>query len=405
MSPEARRALDHLPAAKSTPAELHRLAAWFAAHRQGRRGGSAMPWNGSSRPIRTMAPRSTGWSSWPSATASPNRAAELRARKTALDQLKARYKDLFLRNQPAARRRGDGQMAEQLGHWLRGQGLLPAGADDETETAMTSARRWPGWYRATPPSLNPVGRLAELLAPELAMPQRRARSPSIPSPAQERLIGLRSRFEDDAAQVGLTMSSTMARPRRINCPNTQRRGRPDRFRRRRLARRLCAAGRPVPARGRTGPVRGLGDRLFRNRGDGTFEDVDRVVGPARRWPRGYGHGVAVGDYDNDGHPDLFVTRWRSYALYRNRGDGTFEDVTAAAGLGGDRDWPTSAAFADLDNDGDLDLYVCHYLKWDADHPRLCQNPSRHGVHQLRPARTSKRCPTISSATTADISPT
>ena len=51
----------------------------------------------------------------------------------------------------------------------------------------------------------------------------------------------------------------------------------------------------------------------------------------------------------------------------------FEDVTAAAGLAGDRDWPTSAAFADLDNDGDLDLYVCHYLKWNADHPRLCQN--------------------------------
>ena len=79
-------------------------------------------------------------------------------------------------------------------------------------------------------------------------------------------------------------------------------------------------------------------------------------------PRGYGHGVAVGDYDNDGHPDLFVTRWRSYALYHNRGDGTFEDVTRQAGLGGDRDWPTSAAFADLDNDGDLDLYVCHYVR-------------------------------------------
>ena len=52
-----------------------------------------------------------------------------------------------------------------------------------------------------------------------------------------------------------------------------------------------------------------------------------------RLPGGYGHGVAVGDYDNDGRPDLFVTRWRSYALYRNRGDGTFEDVTARAGLG------------------------------------------------------------------------
>jgi hypothetical protein len=86
--------------------------------------------------------------------------------------------------------------------------------------------------------------------------------------------------------------------------------------------------------------------------------------------------VAVGDYDNDGHPDLFITRWRSYVLLRNRGDGTFEDVTNRAGLSGDRDWPTSAAFADLDNDGDLDLYVCHYLKWDAEHPELCRNAER-----------------------------
>jgi hypothetical protein len=111
-----------------------------------------------------------------------------------------------------------------------------------------------------------------------------------------------------------------------------------------------------------------GDRLFRNRGDGTFEDVTHRAG-LDRLGRGYGHGVAVGDYDNDGNPDLFLTRWRSYALLRNRGDGTFDDVTVPAGLGGDRDWPTSAAWADLDGDGDLDLYVCHYFKWDADHPR------------------------------------
>ena len=120
-------------------------------------------------------------------------------------------------------------------------------------------------------------------------------------------------------------------------------------------------------------------------GDGRFEDVTQRAGIAD-FPGGYGHGVAVGDYDNDGRPDLFVTRWRSYALYRNRGDGTFEDVTAAAGLGGDRDWPTSAAFADLDGDGDLDLYVCHYLRYDPTNPRRCVHPNAPNDHELQPAR-------------------
>jgi hypothetical protein len=84
-------------------------------------------------------------------------------------------------------------------------------------------------------------------------------------------------------------------------------------------------------------------------------------------------GAAVGDFDNDGHPDLFLTRLNQYVLLRNRGDGTFEDVTKRSGLAGPRDNPTSAAFADLDNDGDLDLYVCHYVRWDPDHLPLCRN--------------------------------
>jgi thioredoxin-like negative regulator of GroEL len=131
-------------------------------------------------------------------------------------------------------------------------------------------------------------------------------------------------------------------------------------------------GGPLPA----ADGQACGDRIFRNRGDGTFDDVSDPAG-ILKLKGGYGHGVAAGDYDGDGFPDLFVTRWQAYALLHNRGDGTFEDATVAAGLGGDRDWPTSAAWADLDGDGDLDLYVCHYLAYDLKNPRLCLDQRTH----------------------------
>ncbi len=126
-----------------------------------------------------------------------------------------------------------------------------------------------------------------------------------------------------------------------------------------------------------------GDHLFRNKGDGTFEDVSERAGIAG-FARGYGNGVTSGDFDNDGWPDLFVTRWRSYALYRNRGDGRFEDITGKAGFGGDRDWPTSAAFADLDGDGDLDLYVCHYFVYDPKNPKRCHHPDSPSDSECMP---------------------
>ena len=90
--------------------------------------------------------------------------------------------------------------------------------------------------------------------------------------------------------------------------------------------------------------------------------------------------MAVGDYDGDGRPDLFITRFGSYALLHNQGTARSRTRPNSAGLGGDRDWPTSAAFADLDGDGDLDLYVCHYLAWDAAHPTLCRDPRAPDRH-------------------------
>ena len=137
-----------------------------------------------------------------------------------------------------------------------------------------------------------------------------------------------------------------------------------------------------------GVPRADGDHLFHNNGDGTFQDVSIKSGIASL-PRNYGVGVAVGDYDNDGDPDLFISRLNSYGLYRNRGDGTFEDVTAPAGLAGLRDTTASAAFADLDNDGDLDLYVCHYMVYDPLRPVLCPKNGGENMYcdpmKLQPA--------------------
>ncbi len=99
------------------------------------------------------------------------------------------------------------------------------------------------------------------------------------------------------------------------------------------------------------------NRLFRNRGDGTFEDVTAKAGLAGT---GYSSAATTGDFDNDGHSDLYVVNFGRNALYRNRGDGTFEDVTGRAGVG-DAQTGISAVFFDADRDGWLDLYVVNYL--------------------------------------------
>jgi enediyne biosynthesis protein E4 len=105
---------------------------------------------------------------------------------------------------------------------------------------------------------------------------------------------------------------------------------------------------------------GAANRLFRNRGDGTFEDWTDRAGVGHR---GYGQGVLAADLDGDGSTDLYLTDFGPDAFLRNRGDGTFADATAAAGLGAGG-WSSSAAAADADGDGDLDLYVARYLVYD-----------------------------------------
>ncbi len=104
------------------------------------------------------------------------------------------------------------------------------------------------------------------------------------------------------------------------------------------------------------------NRLYHQKSDGSFEDVTEKAGLQGV---GYGMGVAVGDYDNDGYEDLYVTAYGGNKLYRNNGNGTFTDITTKSGTGGSG-WSTSAAWVDLDNDGLLDLVVLRYLHWDFD---------------------------------------
>lgn len=109
------------------------------------------------------------------------------------------------------------------------------------------------------------------------------------------------------------------------------------------------------------PPRPLRSALYRNNGDGTFTDVTVKAGVAGEGH--YGQGVAVGDFDNDGYPDLYVTGYKSAILYRNNGDGTFSDITAKAGVVDEGGWSTSAGWFDYDKDGWLDLVVTNYIEW------------------------------------------
>ena len=109
------------------------------------------------------------------------------------------------------------------------------------------------------------------------------------------------------------------------------------------------------------------NRLYHNNADGTFSDVTEKAKVAGAL---YGMGAAAGDFDNDGHSDLYVTNLGQNVLYRNNGDGTFVDVTDRAGVRGGG-WSASAAFLDYDRDGKLDLIVTRYLEWDFEHNPYC----------------------------------
>ncbi len=410
---EARRAVSHLPADHFSSTELRELRAWFAAHE-----GRVDEQRTALEKLIELTPGDTQAVDRLAVLAGKSgetgRANELRTRKSAIDQVRARYFRLLEPGKAITDFAKLGGLAETTMTGLRGAWLVVS------RIAVPSGCHGNGRDRsarspAPDPRLPAGGTLAAHLGDSAGLaatdPRPSGEEPERPPlPAGPTAISASAaakapEFRDDAAAAGPRFVFDNGRSPLRQLPETTAGGvRSARLRRRRLARRLRRSrGRfppdPCAATNRGSSVPQPWRRHVRRR--------HRTSGIARM-KRGYGHGVAVGDFDNDGRPDLFITRWRSYALYRNRGDGTFEDVTERAGLGGDRDWPTSAAFADLDNDGDLDLYVCHYLVWDAEHPTLCQTtPSKQASPSIPTIATITACPTrsqpapiICSATTA-----
>ena len=380
---EAWRAMEHLKAAQVSDVEGLALRAWLA----GRKGETIAE----RRALERLVAASPGdaralvrLSELAAASGDADGAARYHRAKEAIDRAKKRYEDLLASRPPPSSYEELAGLAETMGRWFEARGwwtLLAVRAPDHPACGAALARLPTRFNLPTGP---PGKTLAELLsdfAPSAAALATRQKT--------EQSAGSFPSFRDDAKPAHLASyvfhngaSPLWQMPETgsggVGLLDYDGDGWLDVY---------FVQGGPFPP----DPAKpSTGDALFRNKGDGTFEDVTQRAGIAG-FARGYGHGVAIGDIDNDGHPDVFVTRWRSYALYRNNGDGTFTDVTAAAGLGGDRDWPTSAAFADLDGDGDLDLYVCHYLAWDAVHPTICRDPST-GANVACHPRNFPACP-------------
>jgi enediyne biosynthesis protein E4 len=360
---EAWRALSHLKIDRVSAAEILALEAWLASRR-------GLP-DRERRALESLVALEPGHSQALERLAALAReagrtdcAVKCLHEKAAIDVARERYRDLLATGVPAGKLEDLARLAEALGRRFEARGwwtlIVVAHPDnpqfrtalDRQAQASTSSSRPAGQtiaeaFADLAPPTRADGRLAATVASAGALPKFRD---------DAKAARLSSMVFDSGASALHQMPETASGG--VGLFDYDGDGWLDIY---------FVQGGPFPP----GPNRpSPGDRLFRNRGDGTFDDVTTESGVSRL-SRGYGHGVAIGDFDNDGHPDLLLTRWREYELLRNRGDGTFEDVTGRAGLGGDRDWPTSAAFADLDGDGDLDLYVCHYVVWDAGNPRPC----------------------------------
>ncbi len=364
-SAAATQALRQIPANDLPSSRIAALRAWFAA----RRGDNAAE-KTALKDLITADPSDSSalerLAVLATASGDPTTASDLRRRKSEIDRDKESYRKLIMEPDPTAHARELAALAERLGRRFDARSwwtLESRRGGDDSDARAAIARLGNETAPPTAAGKTAADLLADVLPSDSTAPKspnrRNVNAPVLVESAEK--MGLRFTFNSGQSpqrQLPETMSGGIAL---IDYDGD---GLLDVY-------TIQGGQFPPPESAR------CSDRLFRNRGDGTFEDVTKSSRIADM-PGGYGHGTAVGDFDNDGHADLFITRWRSYSLYRNRGDGTFEDITVRVGLGGDRDWPTSAAWSDLDGDGDLDLYVCHYLAWDSANPRLCQRPGAEG---------------------------
>jgi tetratricopeptide (TPR) repeat protein len=361
----AGEAIRHLPAGSIESAEVLGLRAWFAE-----RAGDEQKEGLALRELVDLEPANLRalerLAELELRAGRVGESARLRARKAELDRAKAQYESRLFEPDASARAHELARLSEMLDRRLESRVLwnIVLAREPGDRDALEALARL---ERVAPHAVSKSAMLIDLLSERRGNDSRTRAQTAVSTTAAE------PEFVDDAEAAGLRFTFDNGIDPLRHLPETMSGGvglldyDGDGW----LDVYCVQGGSFLPdSKKPTG-----GDRLFRNRGDGTFEDATEQAGLSAL-SRGYGHGVTVGDYDNDGCPDLLVTRWRSYALYHNKGDGTFEETTTRAGLGGDRDWPTSAAFADLDGDGDLDLYVCHYLRWDAENPKPCWDPEK-----------------------------
>ncbi len=359
---ELLRAAAHLPASSFSRPRLLAITAWLAAAR-GERTAEQAALQELLRLDPASFPAIERLAGLAAEQGDAPQVAELRHRKAELEVARERYRSLVNQPDPAASAALLAHAAAALDRrfdaraWWKLAAQRDPAYQDEARLAIARLGDRPQ------PEAAASGMLADLLGPRAP-----GGGPAVPAARAGAAMAF---FRDDALPAGLHFQFHNGRSDNRQLPETMSGGMGvldfdgdgwlDVY---------CVQGGRFPPPSGSQPS---GDRLFRNLGGGRFVDATVSSGLAG-FAGGYGFGVAVGDYDNDGRPDLFVTRWGAYALYHNLGAGRFEDCTARAGLGGNRDWPTSAAWADLDGDGDLDLYVCHYLTWNAQNPEICRDP-------------------------------